>query len=42
MLMLHRRDLVLAAASVDELIEPLEDLSQLRTVPLLQAVLFSI
>jgi hypothetical protein len=35
-----RRDLVLAAHSSDELLEVLEDLSQLRVVPLMQAVLF--
>lgn len=35
-----RRDLVLAAASSDELLEVLEDLSQVRVVPLLQALLF--
>jgi hypothetical protein len=35
-----RRDLVLAVHSSDELLEVLEDLSQLRVVPLMQAVLF--
>jgi hypothetical protein len=35
-----RRELVLGAASVEELAELLADLSQARVVPLLQAVLF--
>jgi len=35
-----RRDFILAAQSSDELLEVLEDLSQLRVVPLLQATLF--
>lgn len=35
-----RRDLVLAAQASDELVEVLEDLTQLRVVPLLQALLF--
>eukprot|EP00775_Hariotina_reticulata_P005725 gene5725-5965_t len=37
-----RRDLILAAQSNDELVELLQDLSQLRVVPLLQAVLFDV
>jgi hypothetical protein len=37
---LCRRDLILAASSADELIEVMEDLSQLKVVPLLQAILF--
>jgi len=37
-----RRDLILAAQSSDELVELLQDLSQLRVVPLLQAVLFDV
>lgn len=40
MLACCRRDLVLAVHSADELLEVLEDLSQLRVVPLMQAVLF--
>ena len=36
----RRRDLILAAGSADELIEVMEDLSQLKVVPLLQATLF--
>ncbi|KAI8462764.1 MAG: hypothetical protein J3K34DRAFT_527500 [Monoraphidium minutum] len=35
-----RRDLILSAASPDELSEAVEDLGQLRVVPLLQALLF--
>ncbi|WIA13365.1 hypothetical protein OEZ85_006945 [Tetradesmus obliquus] len=38
--MTFRRDLVLAVHSSDELLEVLEDLSQLKVVPLMQAVLF--
>eukprot|EP00877_Chromochloris_zofingiensis_P003595 jgi/Chrzof1/13236/Cz07g25210.t1 len=38
--MTFRRDLVLSVESADELIEVMEDLSQLRVVPLLQALLF--
>jgi hypothetical protein len=34
-----RRDLILAAASPDELLEVMEDLARLRVVPLLQALL---
>jgi hypothetical protein len=36
----RRRDLILAAASPEELTEAVEDLGEIRVVPLLQALLF--